>query len=200
MRQKKLILASGSPRRKQLLEAIGIPFTVQTADTPENYPEAMAVMDIPVYIATNKARAVATQITDSRDSATNDHIDTIILAADTIVAIDNKILGKPSGPDEAKYFLKMLSGKTHQVITGVCLYYEGTPHGFAIKTDVHFTTLTNDQISYYVDHFAPMDKAGAYGIQEWIGMIGIDKINGDYYNVVGLPVCAVKKALHPLGL
>lgn len=189
MDQKKLILASGSPRRKQLLEAIGIPFTVQTADTAEDYPEALSVMDIPVHIATNKAKTVAA-IATAAD---------IILAADTIVALGDRVLGKPRDPQEAKDFLRQLSGKTHQVITGVCLYYEGLPHGFAVKTDVHFMDLSDEQIIYYVDHFAPMDKAGAYGIQEWIGMVGIDEIHGDYYNVVGLPVSAVKKELEALG-
>ena len=189
MEKPQLILASGSPRRKQLLEAIGLPFSIQTAETPEDYPEGLSVMDIPVYIATNKAKAVA---------GTTD-IANIILAADTIVALEGTVLGKPGDPAEAKAFLRMLSDKTHQVITGVCLYYGGAPHGFAVKTDVHFTALSEDQIDYYVDHFAPMDKAGAYGIQEWIGMVGIDTIQGDFYNVVGLPVCAVKKALQSLG-
>lgn len=189
MDQKNLILASGSPRRKQLLEAIGIPFTVQTANIPETYPAALSVMDIPVYIATNKAKAVA-----AGREATD-----IILAADTIVALDDRVLGKPVDSAQAKEFLARLSGKTHQVITGVCLYYENQPHGFAVKTDVHFTTLRTQQIDFYVDRFAPMDKAGAYGIQEWIGMIGIDEIHGDYYNVVGLPVSAVQKALESLG-
>lgn len=189
MKQKNLILASGSPRRKQLLEAIGIPFTIQTADTPEDYPEGLPVIDIPVHIATNKAKAVAGITAPG----------SIILAADTIVTIENTVLGKPGDPEEAKSFLRRLSGKTHQVITGVCLYYDSQPHGFAVSTDVHFTALSDAQISYYVDHFAPMDKAGAYGIQEWIGMVGIDQIHGDYYNVVGLPVSTVKKALTALG-
>lgn len=190
MQRKKLILASASPRRKQLLEAIGIPFTVQTADTAEDYPDGLTVTEIPVHIATNKARAVA-GITDPEN---------IILAADTIVALGETILGKPRDTTEASHFLRLLSDKTHQVITAVCLYYDGAPHGFYVKTDVHFTRLSEAQIKYYVDNFTPLDKAGGYGIQEWIGMTGIDEIHGDYYNVVGLPVCAVKKALEQLGL
>ena len=189
MAQKKLILASGSPRRKELLEALGIEFSVQTADTPEDYPLGLPVMEIPVHIANNKAKAVA---------ALNNMHD-IVLAADTIVTLAGQVLGKPKDADEAKSFLRLLSGKTHQVITGVCLYYEGQPHGFAIKTDVHFINLTAEQINFYVEQYKPMDKAGAYGIQEWIGMVGVDEIHGDYYNVVGLPVSAVEKALAALG-
>jgi septum formation protein len=189
MAQKKLILASGSPRRKELLEALGIEFSVQTANTPEDYPLDLAVMDIPVHIATSKAKAVA-----ALDNAQN-----IVLAADTIVVLEGRVLGKPKDADEAKSFLNLLSGKTHQVFTGVCLYYDGAPHGFAIKTDVHFTKLTAEQINFYVAQYNPLDKAGAYGIQEWIGMVGIDEIHGDYYNVVGLPVSAVSKALTTLG-
>jgi len=185
MSKKALILASGSPRRKQLLEALGLPFTVQTADTAEDYPDGLSIVEIPIHIATNKAKAVA-----ALQAA-----DAIILAADTIVALDGQVLGKPEDTTQAKSFLRRLSGKTHQVVTGVCLYYNGTAHCFAVKTDVHFTALTDQQISYYVENYAPLDKAGAYGIQEWIGMVGIDHIEGDYYNVVGLPVSAVKKAL-----
>ncbi|SEA55274.1 septum formation protein [Arachidicoccus rhizosphaerae] len=188
--QQPFILASGSPRRKQLLEALGIAFSVQTADTPEDYPKGLSTEEIPVHIAINKAKAVAALQTSPA----------VILAADTIVALDDQILGKPVDACQARSFLRSLSGRTHQVVTGVCLYYQDTPHGFAVKTDVHFNLLTDDDINYYVDKYAPMDKAGAYGIQEWIGMVGIDYIRGDYYNVVGLPVSAVKKRLDALNL
>ena len=187
---KQLILASGSPRRKALLEALGVSFTVQTADTAEDYPKSLSTQDIPVHIATNKAMAVAALQSP----------EAVILAADTIVALADQVLGKPVDAAEARSFLCRLSGKTHQVVTGVCLFYNGRPHGFAVKTDVRFTRLTGQQISYYVENYAPLDKAGAYGIQEWIGMVGIDYIRGDYYNVVGLPVSAVKKELDALNI
>ena len=190
MSKKKLILASGSPRRKQLLEAIGISFSVQTADTKEDYPAGLPVMEIPVHIATAKAVAVA--------KLGNDH--NIVLAADTIVALEGQVLGKPADAEQARTFLKLLSGKTHEVITGVCLFYDGQPHSVAVKTDVHFVELTAAQINYYITRYKPLDKAGAYGIQEWIGMVGIDSIQGDYYNVMGLPVNTVNKALQALGL
>ena len=185
MTQKALILASGSPRRKQLLEASGLNFTIKTADICEDYPEDLSILDIPIHIASNKAKAVAAMSAK----------EVIILAADTIVSLNGKVLGKPKDASEAAEYLRLLSGNTHQVITGVCIYNHLKSEAFSVKTDVHFLELSESQISYYIEHYKPFDKAGAYGIQEWIGMIGIDEIHGDYYNVMGLPVSAVCKAL-----
>ncbi|HTN37575.1 MAG TPA: Maf family nucleotide pyrophosphatase [Arachidicoccus sp.] len=183
-----IILASKSPRRKQLLEAAGIPFTIQTADTAEDYPSDMDTEEIAVHIAVNKARAVAALIKDNSP----------ILAADTIVAIDGQVLGKPRDLIQAVEYLRLLSGKTHQVITGVCIWHQGIPTTFSVQTEVRFHPLRDDQISYYVEKYQPLDKAGAYGVQEWIGLTGIHSIQGDYYNVVGLPVSRVIRALENL--
>jgi septum formation protein len=184
-----IILASKSPRRKALLEAACIPFTILTADTAEDFPTDMAIEEIPIHIAVNKAKAVA---------ALTENNNTPILAADTIVAIDGQMLGKPKDANQAITFLNLLSGKTHQVITGVCLLYKGLATTFSVLTEVRFHSLRAEQISYYVNKYKPLDKAGAYGVQEWIGMVGIHSIQGDYYNVVGLPVSRVIQELEKL--
>ena len=187
--QQPLILASASPRRKQLLAATGLAFSVQTADTAEDYPDNLSILEIPQHIAFNKARAVAEICAK----------EAVILAADTIVAIEGQILGKPRDAAQAAAYLELLSGKTHQVVTGVCIYSHVKTRSFSVKTDVHFLALSKAQISYYIEQYKPFDKAGAYGIQEWIGMIGIDEIHGDYYNVMGLPVSAVSQELTAFG-
>lgn len=173
----KLILASGSPRRKQLLEQAHIDFEVITSDVDETNPPGMPGEEVPVHLAKMKAAAVAEK-NPGRD----------VLAADTVVLLDNDILGKPANDEEAKVMLARLSGNMHRVVTGVCLIKDGTEHSFSVTTEVYFRQLTSTQISFYVEKYHPLDKAGAYAIQEYIGIVGIEKIVGDYYNVMGLPV------------
>ena len=180
----KIILASKSPRRKQLLEWANIPFEVITKSTKEKYPPTLPVQEVATHLAQKKAKAVAIK-----------HPDRIVLAADTIVVIHNTILGKPKDRDEAVQMLQALSNQAHAVITGVCIQQYDKEVIFSTTTKVHFNLLTVEQIEYYVDTYKPYDKAGAYGIQDWIGIIGIHYIKGDFYNVMGLPVSLVLKAL-----
>jgi septum formation protein len=184
----KIILASQSPRRKQLLERAEIDFTIEASDTDESYPPEIPVEEIPVFIARNKAKAVQQRL----------NTDSIILAADTIVVLNNEIINKPSGKTHAIQILKSLSGKTHLVITGVVLLYNEQEISFADVTEVIFHELTDEQISFYVDKYKPYDKAGAYAIQEWIGVAGIKAIKGDFYNVMGLPVSRVLQQINKL--
>lgn len=179
-----VILASQSPRRKMLLEWADLKFSVMVSDTEETYPAHLSITAIPVYIAQQKALAVKKQIQDTKP----EYMDKWIVAADTIVVIDQQILGKPSSKEEAIHFLQILSDKTHQVITGVYLIKGAMEKSFFEITEVTFNPLTDSQIQYYVDKYQPFDKAGAYAIQEWIGVVGIQKIKGDFYNVMGLPV------------
>jgi len=181
----RIILASKSPRRRQLLEWAEIPFDVIVTDTDEMYPASLPIDAVPVYIAKNKALAVKAELNHNR----------LILAADTIVVLKDKVIGKPASAADAVNTLKELSGQTHQVITGVVLIKDETEIAFADITEVEFHTLTDQQIEYYVEHYQPFDKAGAYAIQEWIGVVGIKRVEGDFYNVMGLPVSRVVKAL-----
>ena len=178
---KPVILASQSPRRKQLLEQAGIPFEVRVVETPETFPPEMPIPEVPAHIARQKAEAV-TVLCEAND---------IIIAADTVVVLDDKVIGKPKDREDAIGILSALSGRTHQVITGVVIKQGDREQVFSKTTDVHFKSLTTDQITYYVDQYKPFDKAGAYAIQEWIGAVGIDSINGCFYNVMGLPVSRV---------
>ena len=180
----KIILASKSPRRKQLLESANIPFEVITKNTRENYPPTLSVEEVAKYLAQKKAKAVAAK-----------HPDRIVLAADTIVTIHNTILGKPTDREDAIHMLQVLSNQVHTVITGVCMQQHDKEMLFSATTKVYFNPLTIAQIEYYIDTYKPYDKAGAYGIQDWIGVIGIHYIKGDFYNVMGLPVNLVLKAL-----
>lgn len=180
-----IILASKSPRRKQLLEWAEIPFEIVTQDTDEVFPLSMAVNDVPEFIALSKAQAVQHLLTEKH----------IILAADTVVVLENKIIGKPNDRDDALAILQQLSGQTHHVITGVVLLRGHQKISFADISEVSFHTLSAAQIAFYVDKYQPYDKAGAYAIQEWIGVVGIKKIQGDFYNVMGLPISRVVKAL-----
>lgn len=180
----KIILASKSPRRKQLLELAEIPFEIISADTDEHYPNNLSVEEIPVFIAKQKAVAVAKEQPHK-----------IILAADTIVAIDNEVIGKPKNRADAIRILQKLSGRTHRVITGVAILSEDKEEYFYDITEVSFHPLSDKQIEFYIDKYKPYDKAGAYAIQEWIGAVGIKKINGDFYNVMGLPVSRVVQTL-----
>ena len=185
----KIILASQSPRRKQLLELAQINFEVFTVETDESFPEGLTFEETAIHIAKNKAIAVNNKLQDC-----------VIIAADTVVISDKKITGKPNGREDAIYILQSLSGNTHQVITGVAIIYNDELLEFSETTSVSFNNISLEQIIYYVDKFKPFDKAGAYAIQEWIGAIGINSIKGDFYNVMGLPVNKVYKALRELGI
>jgi septum formation protein len=184
----KIILASQSPRRKQLLQWAELDFNVVVPGTDEAYPANLAMEEIPVYIAAAKAGAVKSKL----DSPA------IILAADTVVVLDQQIIGKPSNREDAIRILSALSGRQHRVITGVVIDTPSTSRQFHDITFVTFHTLTRRQIEYYVDRYTPFDKAGAYAIQEWIGVVGIKSVEGDFYNVMGLPVSRVLQALGEL--
>ena len=178
------ILASQSPRRKQLLAWADIEFDVLVSEAEEDFPADMDVQDVPVYIAQKKAVAVQEKIKLEFPN----HQGKWIIAADTIVVLENEIIGKPMDRADAINILQKLSGKTHRVITGVFLINDVESRNFSETTLVHFHPLTLSQIEYYVDQYQPYDKAGAYGIQDWIGVVGIQGIEGDFYNVMGLPV------------
>ena len=175
----KIILASGSPRRRELLEGLGLSFTVKCIDgIDESYPESLPAEETALFIAKKKSEAYK-GLTDSGH---------LIITADTVVVCNDMVLGKPSNKNESQKMLNMLSGKTHQVITGVTLATKEKTVSFSVSTDVRFTTLDKKEIEYYVDKYRPLDKAGAYGIQEWIGYVGVEYISGSYYNVMGLPI------------
>jgi septum formation protein len=181
----RIILASGSPRRKQLLEWAEIPFDILVKETPETWPPGLAVAEVPVFIARNKALAVKSAATDGR----------VILAADTVVVLGEEIIGKPTDRADAIGILSRLAGQRHEVITGVVLLRGEEEVSFYDRTAVWFHPLGLTEIEGYVDRYKPYDKAGAYAIQEWIGVVGIKGIEGDFYNVMGLPVSRVVQAL-----
>lgn len=184
----KIILASQSPRRKQLLEQAELKFEIKTAHANEDFPEDMEADLVPGFIAGNKALAVLESLKDDEKNA-------VIIAADTVVILDGKIIGKPADREDAISILKRLSGKVHKVVTGVVIQSSERKEAFNDTTYVHFLPITDAQIEHYVDTYQPMDKAGAYAIQEWIGLTAIEKIDGDFYNVMGLPVNKVIAAL-----
>jgi septum formation protein len=190
------ILASQSPRRKSLLEWAEIKFDIVVSDTDETYPSALPIEDVPVYIAQQKAIAVAQKLYDQTGVETQN----CIIAADTVVVLDQNIIGKPVDRAAAVTSIQSLAGKTHQVITGVCILHQGKMESFSEITNVRFHPLTLQQIEYYVDTYKPYDKAGAYAIQEWIGVVGIERIDGDFYNVMGLPVSKLLQKIKQLGL
>ena len=190
------ILASQSPRRKSILEWAEMKFEILVSSADESYPNTMDLREVPSYIAKNKALAVA----ENLKSTGNYKLQTCIIAADTVVVLENEIIGKPVDRDAAITSIKKLSGKKHQVITGVCIMYQQGVECFSETTDVTFHLLSNDQISYYVDTYKPYDKAGAYAIQEWIGVVGIERIEGDFYNVMGLPISKLMQKIKQLGL
>ncbi|HSC52784.1 MAG TPA: Maf family protein [Phnomibacter sp.] len=194
----RIILASQSPRRKALLESIGLDFEVIVKHADENIPPDTPVEKIPELIAHEKAMAVKKEVMRWAERQTEDSIHYPILAADTLVELDGKMIGKPGNRNEAISMLQMLSGKTHRVITGVVIYTPQKEISFTDITLVTFYPLLQNQIEFYVDHYKPFDKAGAYGIQEWIGLVGIKSIEGDFYNVMGLPVSRVLQALYSL--
>ena len=179
MRNYHIILASNSPRRRELLSGLDLEYEVKVLpDIEEGYPEGLSMEEIPRYIAAEKAAAYKDIIAD------ND----LIITADTVVVLGDEVLGKPTDLDDARRMLRELSGKTHQVITGVYLMTKEKERGFSVVTDVTFKELSDEEIDYYVEKYRPLDKAGAYGIQEWIGYIGVTGLNGSYFNVMGLPV------------
>jgi septum formation protein len=189
LKKYRVILASNSPRRKELLSGLGIDYEVKTLPgIEESYPDTLKGEEIPLYIASEKADAY-------RDSMQPDEL---IITADTIVWLDGVVMGKPKDEEDARNMLRRLSGKTHQVMTGVCITTTGFRKSFSTVTDVTFTDLTEEEIHYYVEHYQPMDKAGAYGIQEWIGFVGVQSIAGSYFNVMGLPVQRLYKELKKL--
>ena len=182
----KIILASNSPRRKELLAGIDIPFEVRVIDgIDESYPDTLPTKDIAEYISKKKAAAYREAMA----------CDELVITADTIVVLGSQVMGKPKDADEAFNMLRQLSGQTHQVITGVTLTTIERQISFSVETDVTFKVLSNQEIEYYVSHYHPFDKAGAYGIQEWIGHIGVTGMSGSYFNVMGLPVQRIYEAL-----
>lgn len=179
LKKYKVILASNSPRRKELLAGLGVSYEVRTLpDVDESYPETLQGADIPLYIAKEKADAYRDMLQPGE----------LMITADTIVWLDGKVLGKPKDREDALRMLRDMSGRTHEVFTGVCLTTMEWQRSFAARTEVSFSVLGEEEIAYYVDKFRPMDKAGAYGVQEWIGFIGVENISGSYYNIMGLPV------------
>ena len=190
------ILASQSPRRKTLLEWAEIPFEIIVSDADESYPTSLAIEEVPAFIAKNKALAVKEMILSTKPAL----VDQCIIAADTVVVFGQKIIGKPTNKQEAIDSLLALSGQTHKVITGVVLLHQGQEISFSETTLVEFHALTLEQIEFYVDKYQPYDKAGGYAIQEWIGVVGIKKITGDFYNVMGLPVSKLVQKIKQLNL
>ena len=179
LKKYKVILASNSPRRKELLAGLGVDYEVRTLpDVDESYPETLQGADIPLYIAKEKADAYVAMMQPGE----------LMITADTIVWLDVKVLGKPWDREDALQMLRTMSGRTHEVFTGVCITTTDWQRSFTAQTEVRFATLSEEEIAYYVDNFQPMDKAGAYGVQEWIGFIGVENISGSYYNIMGLPV------------
>ena len=181
---KKIILSSNSPRRKELLTGLDIPFEVKVlSGIDESYPEGLGVEEIPQYIAMEKAAAY--------DIAE----DEIVITADTVVVLGDAILGKPVDESDAKNMLRALSGNTHRVVTGVCITSADKQRKFSVVSEVTFKVLSDTEIDYYVNRYRPFDKAGAYGIQEWIGYVGVTSLKGSYFNVMGLPVQRIYEEL-----
>lgn len=181
-----IILASNSPRRKELLAGIDVNFDVRVIpDIDESYPASLPTKDIAEYISRKKATVYRQQMAS----------DELIITADTIVVLDSEVMGKPHDEADASRMLHELSGRTHQVITGVTLTTIDRQRSFSVETDVTFKSLTDEEINYYIQHYKPYDKAGAYGIQEWIGHIGVTALKGSYFNVMGLPVQRIYEAL-----
>lgn len=191
---KKIILASGSPRRQELLKGLDLDFEILLKKgVNENFPDTLRGGEIPLYLSQLKARAYNDVLTP----------DTILLTADTIVWLDGRVLGKPKDLEDAKRMITMLSGRTHEVFTGVTLTTlspanERIEDSFVAESKVTFNSLTPSQIDYYVNTYKPLDKAGAYGVQEWIGYVGVKRIEGSFYNIMGLPVAMLYQHLQPL--
>lgn len=181
-----LVLASNSPRRQQLLREMGFEFTVEVRPTDELFPADMPASDVAGYLAQHKAEQFAHDLGDK-----------LVLCADTVVVVDNQILNKPADALEARAMLGKLSGRSHQVITGVCLLSAQGYQTISDVAEVTFKPLAETEIEYYITHYRPFDKAGAYGVQEWIGMIGIPRIEGSFYTIMGLPLHKIYELLRP---
>jgi septum formation protein len=190
------ILASQSPRRKALLEWAELSFEIIVSETEENYPATLSIEEVPVFIAKNKAIAVKEKIKLDKGYVNN----YCIIAADTVVVLDETIIGKPIDKADAMSSLQQLAGRVHQVITGVVILFNEQEIAFSETTQVEFHPLTKEQIEFYIDKYQPYDKAGAYAIQEWIGVVGIKNIQGDFYNVMGLPVSKLMQKIKQLGI
>ncbi len=172
-------LASRSPRRIELLKSMGLTFEIKSKDVEEDFSAEIPLEEVPVYLAKKKAQAFENEIIENE----------LIISADTVVIVGNEILNKAADADEARKMLQLLSGKAHKVVTGVCIYKKNAPlHTFSETTQVYFRELSLEEIDFYIQNYQPFDKAGAYGIQEWIGLVGIHRIEGCFYNVMGLPV------------
>jgi septum formation protein len=185
-----LILASQSPRRQQLLKSAGFDFTIQTKNVPEDYPADMPLQEVPAYLAEKKALPFLAEINSSD----------WVISADTVVILGHEIIGKPTDLADAFRMLRKLSGQWHEVITGVCLLSQTKKNSFSESTMVKFKLLSEAEIEHYLKEFKPLDKAGSYGIQDWIGLIGVERIEGCFYNVMGLPVSKVYQALKDIVL
>jgi septum formation protein len=184
LNNRKIVLLSGSPRRQEILNDAGFTFDIQKTDIDEDFPAVMPVNEVAAYLARKKAESFKLRMTTE-----------IAIAADTTVVMGSNIMNKPADRDDAIRMLELLSGKKHTVITGVCIISREKEVLFDDRTEVSFRSLTRDEITWYIDRFNPYDKAGAYGVQEWIGMVAIDGIAGSYYNVVGLPIHRVYEHL-----
>jgi septum formation protein len=184
-----LILGSKSPRRQELIQGLGLPYEVRTLDTDESYPESLKPQQIASFLAEIKAKALLDTLKPNE----------LLLTSDTVVITQEQVLGKPANKEAAKNMIAKLSGKTHKVITGVHLATLEQSYTFDVTTEVTFLPLESWEIDYYVEKFNPLDKAGSYGIQEWIGYIGIEKMHGSYYNVMGLPTAELWKVMKELG-
>lgn len=175
----KVLLASNSPRREELLRGLDIDFEIKVLpDIDESYPADLSIEEVAKFVALKKASSYINNLKE----------DELMITADTVVLLDNKIYGKPTNKEEAKEMLHDLSGRTHRVISGVCLTSTAKQTSFSVASDVEFSTLTNEEIEYYIERYAPFDKAGSYGVQEWIGYIGVKHISGSYFNIMGLPI------------
>lgn len=181
-----LVLGSKSPRRQELLAGMGFDFDVRTKDTDERFPDSLSPKEVPLYLAALKANELIDELKQGE----------VLITSDTIVLLDNEILGKPTSPANAKEMLRKLASNNHEVITGVHLKSLEKSHSFSVSTKVFFKPLTEEMIDFYIENYNPFDKAGSYGIQEWIGFVGIDRIEGSYFNVVGLPVAELWDALN----
>lgn len=179
LRKYKIVLGSNSPRRRELLAGLDFDFEVQAIpDIDESYPEGLSAEEIPLYIARKKAEAYADRMSD----------DELLITADTIVWTFKQVLGKPTDREDAIAMLQTLSGHVHEVVTGVCITTKEKTVSFSASSAVSFAQLDTDEITYYVDKYRPFDKAGSYGVQEWIGYVGVEAINGSFYNIMGLPI------------
>lgn len=181
-----IVLASKSPRRQELLKGIGVVFSILTKEVDESFPSRLPLIDVAPFLSLKKAKAF-------EDAELPENY--MVITADTVVIVENEILGKPKDRDDAVRMMNLLSGKVHKVVTGVTVHTKEKTKTFSVTSKVTFETLDNQEVDYYIDNFKPYDKAGAYGVQEWIGYIGVSNVEGSYYNVMGLPTQKLYKVL-----